>query len=154
MFSIIYLYSKLVDMGVASVFIDDLVWQRISKQWVLGSDLKEILEINDVLKFVATAEDYPEVVIWGTAAIAENVASKSDFFRKSKIAFFVTSDSEHLATEYKLINSKKVNVYPPSVLLASNLPIFIAAAQQNPVILEEIRRLGISSDRIIKKLVI
>jgi hypothetical protein len=154
MFSIIYMYSKLVDIGVASVFIDDLVWQRISKKWVLGSDLKEKLEINDVLKFVAAEEDYPEVVIWGTGTIAENVASKSDFFHKSKVAFFVTSDSEHLATEYKLINNKKVNVFPPNVLLGSNLPILIAAAQQNPLILEEMQRLGISSDRLIKKLII
>lgn len=154
MVSIIYLYSKLVEMSVASVYIDDLVWQRISKKWELESDLKAVLAEKDVLKFVANSEDYPEVVIWGTGTIAENIVSKSNFFRNSEIAFFVTSGSEYLATGYKTIGNKKISVLSPSGLLNSNLPIFIAAAQKNPLILEEIKMLGISSNRIIKKLII
>ena len=152
--SIILLYSKLIDLDVPSIFIDDLIWQRISKKLNLNDDLMTSLNDANLAEYIAATELYPEVIIWGTGTIADNIASKSSFFRKSKIVNFVTNDRHVLEKGFKVINGNKVPVFPTSSLKDSKLPIFAAAAQQNPLIIEEMRNLKISSDRLIRKLII
>jgi len=152
--SIILLYSKLIDLKVPSIFIDDLIWQRISKKLNLNDDLLISLSDANLSQYIAATDLYPEVIIWGTGTIADNIASKSSFFRKSKIVNFVTNDRHVLEKGFKVINGNEIPVFPTSSLKDSKLPIFAAAAQQNPLIIEEMRNLKISSDRLIKKLII
>jgi len=152
--SIIFLYSRLVDLKVPSVFIDDLVWQRISKTLNLNDEFLISLNTAHLTQYIASPELYPKVIIWGTGTIADNIASKSSFFRKSQIVNFVTNDKHVLAKGFKVINGIKIPVLPTSSLAASNLPILTAAAQQNPLILEEMLNLKIDLDRLIRKLVI
>lgn len=150
----IFLYARLIDLKVPSIFIDDLVWQRISKTLNLNDEFLESLNTAKLTQYIASAETYPEVIIWGTGTIAENIATKSSFFRKSHIVNFVTNDKHVLEKGFKVINGIKILVFPPSSLLDSNLPIFAAAAQQNPLIVEEMQNLKIDSDRLIRKLII
>ena len=148
------MYSKLIDLNVPSIFIDDLIWQRISKKLNLNDDLLISLNNSNLSQYIAATDLYPEVIIWGTGTIADNIASKSSFFRKSKIVNFVTNDRHVLEKGFKIINGNKIPVFSTSSLKDSKLPIFAAAAQQNPLIIEEMRNLKISSDRLIRKLII
>lgn len=152
--SVILLYSRLIELNVPSIFIDDLIWQRISKTLNLNDELLISLNNSNLTQYIASSELYPEVIIWGTGTIADNIATKSSFFRKSKIVNFVTNDKHVLEKGFKVINGKKIPVFPTSSLLESNLPIFAAAAQQNPLIIEEMLNLKINSDRLIRKLII
>lgn len=152
--SIIFLYSRLIDLNVPSIFIDDLIWQRISKTLNLNDDLLTSLNKANLSQYIASAELYPKVIIWGTGTIADNIATKSSFFRKSQIVNFVTNDKHMLREGFKVINGIEIPVFPTSSLRHSNLPIFAAAAQQNPLIIEEMLNLKINSDRLIKKLII
>ena len=152
--SIIFLYSRLIDLKVPSIFIDDLIWQRISKTLNLNDQLLVSLDKANLSQHIASAEVYPQVIIWGTGTIADNIATKSSFFRKSQIVNFVTNDKHVLEKGFKVINGIKIPVFPTSSLLESKLPIFAAAAQQNPLIIEEMLSLKINSDRLIRKLII
>lgn len=130
--SIIFLYSRLIDLKVPSIFIDDLIWQRISKKLNLNDELLISLKIANLEKYIASTDLYPEVVVWGTGTIAANIATKASFFQKSKIVNFVTNDRHVLEKGYKTINGINIPVFPTSSLKESSLPIFAAAAQQNP----------------------
>lgn len=152
--SIIFLYSRLIDLKVPSIFIDDLIWQRISKKLNLNDELLISLKIANLEKYIASTDLYPEVVVWGTGTIAVNIATKASFFQKSKIVNFVTNDRHVLDKGYKTINGINIPVFPTSSLKESSLPIFAAAAQQNPLIIEEMHRLNISSKRLIRELII
>jgi organic radical activating enzyme len=152
--SIIFLYSRLIDLKVPSIFIDDLIWQRISKKLNLNDDLLISLKVANLEKYIASTDLYPEVIVWGTGTIAANIATKASFFQKSKIVNFVTNDRHVLEKGYKTINGVDIPVFPTSSLKESSLPIFAAAAQQNPLIIEEMHRLNISSKRLIRALII
>jgi len=152
--SIIFLYSRLIDLKIPSIFIDDLIWQRISKKFNLNDELLISLKIANLEKYIASTDLYPEVIVWGTGTIAANIAMKASFFKKSKIVNFVTNDRHVLEKGYKTINGVDIPVFPTSSLKESSLPIFAAAAQQNPLIIEEMHRLNISSKRLIRELII
>lgn len=152
--SIIFLYSRLIDLNVTSIFIDDLIWQRVSKELNLNNNLLISLKNASLEKYIASTDLYPKVVVWGTGTIAANIATKATFFRKSKIVNFVTNDRHVLEKGYKTINGVDIPVLPTSSLKESSLPIFAAAAQQIPLIIEEMHRLNISTERLIRELVI
>ena len=154
MHAIIFLYSKLIDLNVPSVFIDDLIWQRISKELNLNDEFLVSLKNASLTKYIAEAKDYPETIIWGTGAIADNVSTKSSFFRKSRISHFVTNDKHVLNKGFKTVNGVEIPVFSAVILKNSELPIFAAAAQQNPLIIQEMQKLEINPDRLIRKLII
>jgi organic radical activating enzyme len=154
MVSIIRMYAQLVELGAAAVFLDDLIWQRISSTWQINADLKLLLVEANLSKIIAQPEIFNEVIVWGTGSISENVVKKSSFFKFAKVSFFVTSDMELINRGFKKVSGKEIKVLPSTHLLESELPIVAAAAQQIPLILSEMTRLGIPESRLIKKLVI
>jgi pyruvate-formate lyase-activating enzyme len=154
MVAIIKMYADLVELGAASVFLDDLIWQRISSTWQINAELKSLLIQSKLSNIIADPEILSEVIVWGTGTISENVVEKSSFFKSAKVSFFVTSDSEQISKGFKKVSGKDIKVFPSTYLLESELPIVAAAAQQIPLILSEMALLGIPESRLIKKLII
>jgi len=154
MLAIIKMYADLLELGAASVFLDDLIWQRISKTWQIDTELKSLLFQAKLLDIIADPNVHKEVIIWGTGTISENVVEKSSFFKSAKVSFFVTSDLEQINLGFKKVFGEKIKVFPSTYLLESDLPIVAAAAQQVPLILSEMAKLGIPESRLIKKLII
>jgi len=154
MVSIIKMYAQLVELGASSVFLDDLIWQRISSTWQFNAELESLLIEANLSKIIAEPEIYKEVIVWGTGTISENVVEKSSFFKFANIAFFVTSDLALVNKGFKKVSGKEFKVFSSKYLLDSELPIVAAAAQQIPLILSEMALLGIPESRLIKKLII
>lgn len=154
MISIIKMYAQLVEIGASSVFLDDLIWQRISGTWQISEELESRLFDANLSFIIAEPDSYKDVIVWGTGTISDNVVAKSNFFKFAHISFFITADLELINKGFKQVSGKKIKVFSPKHLLESELPIVAAAAQQIPLILSEMAQLGISESRLIKKLVI
>jgi organic radical activating enzyme len=154
MLAIIKMYADLLELGAASVFLDDLIWQRISRTWQIDTELKSLLLQAKLLDIIAEPNLHKEVIIWGTGTISDNVVEKSSFFKSAKVSFFVTSDLEQINLGFKKVFGEKIKVFPSTYLLESDLPIVAAAAQQVPLIISEMAKLGIPESRLIKKLII
>ena len=147
--SIIYLHHLLQELGVRYIFLDDLIWQRllnISPEILLR--LKEQLG-NDV--YSNTIQPIPKsgVVIWGTGGQAQLMQQKSNFFRHAKIAYYVDPRE---STWGKTLD--EIEIRPPTSLLENDLPVFIAAVQSTPQILDQFEAMGLPRSRLIRKLVL
>ena len=150
---IIEMYSGLQALDVRSVFLDDLIWQRLS-----STDFAVILEDADFSasgfnQLVASRKPNEKIAIWGTGSMANFLVHKSTFFSETPPDYFVDGE-RNFVTKFEVDANTGKNVYPPSKLLEDNSRIVIAAAQQLPVILRTIENLGIDSSRVIRQLVI
>lgn len=150
---LIELYSKLQELKVYSVFLDDLIWQRLSANVQDDTEVLNELATSGLIRSLATANSNDKIVIWGTGSMADFLVEKSSFFRRFNLAYFVAGNSMNspLGTEELKFGKR---IYQPSKLLLDDSRIVIAAAQQFPVILKEIESLGIPKSRIISGIVL
>ncbi|WJY16669.1 glycosyltransferase [Pectobacteriaceae bacterium CE90] len=148
--SAILLYGLLVKSGCRYVFFDDLLRQRIS-----SIPLDRYTEIVSILSSIgqenilANKEDFSSVIIWGAGAQTKLLLENSNFFKMVSVKYIVDNTPSKINTQFL-----GVDVYHPDKLYESDDPILISAVQSSPKILEVFNNMGLSSQRLIKGLVI
>ena len=140
----------LIRDGHHSIFFDDLLRIR------LGSihchemlQIKQGLQNNSRETALADFRDYPVVAVWGAGWQAKFMYENSNFFKYSKVSYFVDDTISKMGTKYL-----GLPVLSPCTLLNDNLPIIIAATQGYPYIYEKLLGLGINDVRVIKSIII
>jgi len=148
--SAIALYAYLSDNNARFIFFDDLLWQRVSKEFNMHYDkvMSKLNELN-LTKALARRRKYKSIVIWGAGIQAKFLIEKAIFFKKVKVEYLVDNSSEKKGKDF--FGSK---VLDPKVLLDSDFPVLIAAVQNAPQILENFYKIGLDESRLIKNLVV
>lgn len=147
--SIVELHHLLRVRGARLIFLDDLVWQRIL---TVTPDTLELLKSKLQPSVLETAFEpaHPEgVVVWGIGGQAQIIRRKSQFFKTSKIAYFIDPRPEMI--DQRLGG---IEVRAPHSALSDDLPIMIGAVQSAPEIYDQIEALGISPQRILQKVIL
>ena len=145
----ISLYGLLVKAGFKAVFFDDLLRFRLNDlHSEAAAEVHARLKSVGLESAIARYQDYPRVVIWGAGWQARYLVEKSNFLRRSEIAFFVDDTPEKIGTRYF-----DREVRSPAALLQCDLPVVIAAVQGYPFIYDALRRLGTLESRLITGLV-
>lgn len=149
-FALSLLYAKLSKLNVNFVFLDDLVWQRLStiNQETIYLIHEELTRLN-LNSIYETSDKYAHIVVWGTGAQAKLLMDKTLFLKQAQIDYFVDPREGKYGTEFY-----QKPVKPSESLLMDDQPILIAAVQSAPFIYQDIQKLGISKERIIKGLVL
>lgn len=147
----IYLYCKAKSLKFNSVFFDDLFIHRLKD--FDKTDLPSIVSFLKLHKLdsylLNSALNVKEVVVYGAGEYSVDLLKNTQFFKNVNVAYFVDRDP-----------SKQVSghlgrcVYHPNKLLDSGLPIVIASAQTYSSIFQDLLRLGISRERILKGLIL
>lgn len=145
-----YLYCLLLKEGAEFVFLDDLVWQRISltEKEIMQKVKKYLIEKN-LQEYMAQKEEFSSTIVWGTGAQAKLILNKSNFFRGVDIEYFV--DPREYCIGQNFFNKE---IKSPNSLSQNTKPVYIAAVQSAPLIYQQYKNLGLDSNLIIKKLVI
>jgi pyruvate-formate lyase-activating enzyme len=147
--SVIVMYGLIKNELKANVFLDDLLWHRINKSFIIyKSSILQKLKLLEFSNFLADYNNIVSVVIWGAGKIASDMMENSDFLQHVEIDFIVDSN----AGEIQSFNG--IDVYSPEYLLNNKSMIIIAASQGYSSILRDFYRIGISKDRIIHGLII
>jgi poly(ribitol-phosphate) beta-N-acetylglucosaminyltransferase len=144
------LYAKLSAINVNFVFMDDLVWQRLSN---LNQDtialIREKLSSLDLDDVYESPDDYQHIAVWGTGAQAKLLMEKTSFLKNSSIEYFIDPRAGKAGTMFYDLPVKSSDS-----LLTDNQPILIAAVQSAPFIYQDIQKLGINQHRVIKGLIL
>lgn len=144
---IVVLYGLLLKRKVEFVFLDDLIWQRMSAHYSINNFV-DYLDSLHLYETIAKPSEYQKVIVWGTGAQAELIISKSHFFKNVEIAFFIDPREEVQNTLFHGIEVKS-----PSALQSNELPVMIAAVQSAPLIYQQYINLGLDKTKIIKQMI-
>ena len=145
------LNAMLLKAGAEFVFCDDLVWQRI---FMLDEGLLEKINSNlanlGLMGFVLNPLENDSIAIWGTGAQSSLLHRKANFFKGAKIAYYVDPRVSHIG-----LTLNGIKIYSPEMLLQdAQRKICIAAVQSAPLIYEQIKKMGISKDRVLRGLLL
>lgn len=147
---VIIMFGLLRKQKSNRIFIDDLLWHRISDSFSKNkSTINNQIENAGYGDLLADPNHYNDVIVWGAGHIAKEVVLKSEFFKNAKILFFVDSNPEKQGS---LFLEKEIK--SPQSVQSVNNPIFIAAAQDYPAIFAQISQMGVEKHRIISSIVI
>lgn len=146
-FDMMLMFGLLRKAGCGSVYFDELLWHRLCELDLSEHDARlRSLAGHD---FIASADKYPSVIVWGTGLQARYLMDKSSFFKRVAVDFFVDATPEK---QGGVFFGKEIKA--PGALHASRSPIVIAAVQGYPLIVEQFRALGLPASRLVKELVI
>ncbi|MCO6188388.1 glycosyltransferase [Rhizobium sp. L1K21] len=147
--AIVHLHDGLRKLGVRHIFLDDLVWQRLSQ--VTAQKLNSLRQLlgNEALN--EALEPTPEngVVVWGVGGQAQLLRKRSNFFKTAKIAYYVDPRENWIGTTVD-----GVEVRAPEALLDDELPVIIGAVQSAPQILDQFLALGLPANRLVRRLIL
>jgi poly(ribitol-phosphate) beta-N-acetylglucosaminyltransferase len=148
--SLSILYSMLHAFDVRFVFMDDLVWQRLSHLEASTADwITEQLSELHLDAAIVKPQNYDEVVVWGTGEQAKLLMRKTHFLKHSKVGYFVDPRPYKVGKDFLGLPIKS-----ELALTLDQRPILIAAVQSAPFIYQDIERIGIDMRRVIKGLVL
>lgn len=144
------LYGLLRKNGSNAIYFDELLWHRLVESSVISSveNIKDI-HVKAGFEFIASPDEYPQVVVWGAGQQAKYLMNKSTFFKQVDVAYFVDATPEKVGTTFFDKEIKET-----SSLQDDELPVVIAAVQGYPLILEQYKKMGFLESRIIRKLII
>lgn len=148
--SLSLLYARLTSMGVRFVFMDDLVWQRLSQLNQATTDwIAAQLAASNLTASIESPQSYQGIVVWGTGEQAKLLMKKTHFLKQSQIDYFVDPRDYKVGTEFFGLPVKAAEA-----LIADDRPILIAAVQSAPFIYQDMQKMGIDMNRVIKGLVL
>jgi molybdenum cofactor biosynthesis enzyme MoaA len=148
--SIIIMYGLIKNDLRSDVFLDDLLWHRMSNSFhEKKENILRKIKSYGYDDFIANHNDYKSVVIWGAGKIATDIISDSDFLKHVQVEYIVDSNVNEIQ---KMFHGK--NVYKPEVLLNDNSMIIIAAAYAYSSIIKDFHKIGINTNRIVQGLII
>ena len=145
---ICYLYCLLLEHNAELIFLDDLVWQRLTtlKQIDIELIIKK-LNSHNLSNHLMKLGEYKEIIIWGTGAQAQLITTKTSLLKETKISYFI--DPREKTREKTFLNK---TIYPPQKLKENSLPVLIAAVQSTPLIYKNYLDYNFNKELIIKKL--
>lgn len=148
--SAIKLYMNLLKQEVESVFFDYHLKPRL--KYKLKEAINSDENINHpVLKNINKFDQQKNlnIIIWGAGQTARQVIQDSPFFedKKVKVAFFVDSDKSKVGTYID-----KIEIKSPDKIKEFDYPIMIASSLYYKNIIENLKSLGISKNRIMSSL--
>lgn len=146
-FNMMLMFGLLRKAGCGSVYFDELLWHRLSELH-LEEHAPRLRELSGH-DFIASAETYPSVVVWGTGLQAKYLLGKSRFFKQARVDFFVDATPEK---QGRLFFGKETR--DPVSLRECDRPVVIAAVQGYPLIVEQFRALGLPETRLVRELII
>jgi hypothetical protein len=145
---VLELYLALKNIGFEKIFLDDLLWARLGKEFRENRFLKNYLLnhfSSSQFGFHVKNENF---IVYGTGDLTQQIIGKSIFFERNKLSFitdsFIEFDHDKRGLKYKKLQS----------LLESQDKIIIAATQSYLLIYNKLINLGISPSRIYSGLVI
>ncbi|WP_198012286.1 glycosyltransferase [Desulfosarcina sp. BuS5] len=146
----IAMYGLLTDAGCRLVYFDDLLRQRLGKIHSHSENLikSKIVDMG-IGHVLADKASYKSVAIWGAGWQAKYLLEKTSFFKHVDVEFFVDSTTSKIGGQFL-----DHNIFAPTALLDSDIPIVIAAVQGFPIIFDAFLALGIDESRLIKKLIL
>jgi len=142
--SISYLFQSLVAIGATFVYVDDLIRQRL-----LSETGEVINSLARRFRCVRTPDRSRPFTLFGAGEMTHLMLRSVGFQSRWRIVGVVDSTMSKIGTQIGT-----VVIDDPKSLLASEGDILISASQGVIDILQEIRRLGISQDRLIRDLII
>lgn len=146
----IAMYGLLSNANCHLVYFDDLLWQRISEIHLEDEiEIKKRLKELNIENVFAEKANYQTVAVWGPGRQAEALVSKSSFFKKVEIAYYIDSRESKIGGTF--LNK---DIVSPKILLNSEMPIVITAVQNYPLIYKLIKEFGIDESRIVKGLIL
>ena len=148
--AMVLMFGLLRKAGAEVVYFDELLRHRLGAL-IDVNDLDAVARIHALAEFdfIATPARYPVLAIWGAGQQARYFMESSTFFKHADLAYFVDSTPSKIGTRFF---DKEVR--DPAALLASDLPVLIAAVQGYPLILEQYRALGLPDSRLIRDLIL
>lgn len=150
LFSALVLYGLLKKNNTQRVFLDDLLWERMSSNYLENkSTVDEKLQQYGYADLLENPSQHSQVIVWGAGQIANNVVNKSVFFKGVDVKFFVDSNKDRLGDVF---NQKEIK--QPEAVTQVDYPVYIASTQHFPAIIAQLKELGVSQDRIISSVVI
>ena len=148
--SIIIMHGLINNDLESYVFLDDLLWHRMSNTFIDNKDsILSKVETYGGGSYLADHNEFTSVVIWGAGKIASDIMKDSDFLKHVEVDYIVDSNYSQIQDSFC-----GKNVYSPEVLLKDDSMIIIAAAYAYSSIIMDFYKFGISTDRIVKGLII
>jgi len=148
--SIALLFFFLSKNNIKKIFVDDHIMIRFStlnKKYL--NELKIYLNNHKASKIILDPIIIQDLIIYGAGKIAEQIISKTNFFKKIKNYDLVDGDASKIGT--KLFEKEIVN---PSSIKNNNKKIFIASAQHYDDIYKNVIKLKGDDKSIISGLII
>jgi len=148
--SISLLFFFLSKNNIKKIFVDDHIMIRFStlnKKYL--NELKIYLNNHKASKIILDPIIIQDLIIYGAGKIAEQIISKTNFFKKIKNYDLVDGDASKIGT--KLFEKEIVN---PSSIKNNNKKIFIASAQHYDDIYKNVIKLKGDDKSIISGLII
>ena len=129
--------------------IDDHLRPRLGAYLDKIGGPNQLPENLSARKYFASTAEYPRISIWGAGQYAMRMKHQCNLFRTSELVRFVDSDKRKIGKYY--IGLK---VEDPCVLINDDSFIWIASTQSHQEIIENLKDMGISEERIIRKIVL
>lgn len=146
----IALYGLLNDAQCRVVFFDDLLRIRLDEVYSHSEKvIKSKIASMGLRHVLADKDSYKSVAIWGAGWQAKSLIEKTLFFKHVDVEYFVDSTPTKIGRKFL-----GHDIFGPSVLMDSDIPVVIAAVQGYPMIYDAFLNLGIDESRLIKKLII
>lgn len=148
--SIALLFFFLSKNNIKKIFVDDHIMIRFStlnKKYL--NEVKIYLNNHKASKIILDPIIIQDLIIYGAGKIAEQIISKTNFFKKIKNYDLVDGDASKIGT--KLFEKEIVN---PSSIKNNNKKIFIASAQHYDDIYKNVIKLKGDDKSIISGLII
>lgn len=147
--SILQLFSGLYEIGAKLTFLDDLLFLRLAGAKSSHDDWKKWLRDTGIAEtFLATNEDFQDIILFGAGKQATQVQEKLDILSRWPITKIVES---------VVIPGKDffgMTVEPLEIIKESNSHVLILGVQSTPKMYNAVLNLGVRKDRIIRKLLI
>lgn len=147
--SCLEMVCKLNESGIDLLNIDDHLRPRLGAYLDKIGGPNQLPENLSARKYFASTAEYPRISIWGAGQYAMRMKHQCNLFRTSELVRFVDSDKRKIGKYY--IGLK---VEDPCVLINDDSFIWIASTQSHQEIIENLKDMGISEERIIRKIVL
>lgn len=150
LFKIATLYGLLLSSNVRFIFLDDLVWQRLTPLRLNDfKALKQQLSAIGLHGVLAEIMPMTKVAVWGTGAQTRLLLEKSLLLQQAEVEFFVDPRPDQVGR--KLLGK---SIQSPEFLRSNPYPLVIAAVQSAPHIYSQFLRLGLAPSRVVKQLIL
>lgn len=148
--SMISLYGLLMAARCRLVFFDDLLRQRFDDIHSHSEEeIRSMISDFGLGHVLADPTSHKSVAVWGAGWQAKYLLEKTFFFKNVEVAFFVDSTPSKIGGRFL-----DRDVFEPSVLIETDIPVVIAAVQAFPAIYDSYLDLGIDESRLIRELII
>ena len=138
--SAISLFIMLRRAGAKSVFFDDHLRPRINNFAKMNFPKLRQQFGDDLLD----PSKFSKVVVWGAGQYSRRMLESSIFFSNVEVDFFVDKDQTKIGRQ--LLGK---SIRPTTAILETDLQIVVGASSQYAEICDEIRAMGVDSNRIL-----